>query len=219
MPDKNPTHVLTIDAVRWGIDTLGAQKIHPTFAVYLYLRAQARAGELETASATSDELLALIEMPGNPRRPYYFPFISRGKREDGLLTTFWRAKNIAGSWSPGSIYRQQSGSWLGTSDGRYAMPANHIDLALEQMLYGHPVPALAIGAYFLRNDGFVLSGEPTAEDLVTAMRSKFDFPQDADDEFYRLFSESEADVNFKWFEIYAGSTDTGVLESEEMIDA
>lgn len=194
-----PTHVLTSDAVRWGIDTLGAQRLHPTFVMYLYLRKQYRAGTLADASASSDELLRLIEMPGNPTKPYYFPLIDRGKRTGKPLSTFWRAPNIPGSWSPGSVRRQQAGGWLGASESAYALPPNHVALALQQMLYGKPVAALAMGAYFLRNDGFVLWGEPSAEDLIAGLRAKFDFPIETEDEFSQLFSAVVPEVPFEWF--------------------
>lgn len=203
MPDSDhaPTHVLTAQAVRWGINTLGAQKLHPTFVMYLYLRVQQRGGKLSTASAMSDELLKLIEMPGNPTKPYYFPLIDRGKREPGkLLPTFWRAENISGSWSPGSIRRQPAGGWLGADESAYAWPQNHMELARTQMLYNEPVSSLAMGAYFLRNDGFVLSGEPGPDDLIAAFRSKFSYPDDAQDEFVKIFTvEVPTDINFAWF--------------------
>ena len=202
MPDatSTPTHVLTRDAVRWSIDTLGALRLHPTFVMYLYLRVQERAGKLDTASAKSEELLKLIEMPGNPTKPYYFPFIDRGKRTGKPLSTFWRAENISGSWSPGSIRRLQGGGWLGADESAYAWPDNHVDLALQQMIYNKPVPALAVGAYFLRNDGFVLSGEPSAEDVIAGFRTRFDYPADTDDEFAKLYSSDVPDVAFDWFE-------------------
>lgn len=169
--------------------------------MYLYLRKQHRAGALAEASAASDELLALIQMPGNPTKPYYFPLIDRGKRIGTPLSTFWRSPNISGSWSPGSIRRQQSGGWLSASESAYAMPDNHVDLALEQMLYNKLVPALALAAYFLRNDGFVLTGEPTAEDVITGFRTKFDYPPATDDEFSRLFATEVPEVKFfQWFE-------------------
>jgi hypothetical protein len=199
-PKPTPTHVLTKDAVRWGIGMLGAQRLHPTFVMYLYLRVQQRAGKLAEASATSEEVLALIEMPGNPTKPYYFPLIDRGKNRDKPLATFWRAPNIAGSWSPGSIRRLQGGGWLGASESTYAMPENHADLAFEQMLFGKQVSALAMGAYFLRNDGLVLSGEPSAVDVIAAFRVKFDYPAAADEEFSRLFSADVPVVDFSWFE-------------------
>ena len=195
-----PTHVLTTSAVRWGIDTLGAQRLHPTFVMYLYLRAQQRAGVLTEASASSEELLSLIRMPGHPVKPYYFPLIDRGKRTGKPLATFWRASNIPGSWSPGSIRRLQGGSWLGADESAYAMPDNHIELALKQMLYNKPVSALAMGAYFLRNDGFVLSGQPVAEDLIAAFRARFDYPAAVDSEFAQLFDTDISTVPFEWFE-------------------
>lgn len=199
--DPTPTHVLTKAAVRWGIDTLGAQRLHPTFVMYLYLRVQQRAGRLADAAASSDELLGLIKMPGNPIKPYYFPLIDRGQRTGQLLASFWRAENISGSWSPGSIYRQKGGSWLGLEGGGYALPEDHVDRALQQLLYEKPASALALGAYFLRNDGFVLSGEPGSLDVIAGFRAKFDYPQDAESEFSRLFTtEIPDDGGFSWFE-------------------
>lgn len=199
--DHTPTHVLSVKAVRWGIATLGAQRLHPTFVMYLYLRAQHRAGKLAEASASSEGLLALIRMPGNPTKPFYFPLIDRGKREPGkLLPSFWRGENIPGSWSPGSIFRLKGGGWMGVSTGGYALPDDHVDRALRELLYETPVSALALGAYFLRNDGFVISGNPCPEDLVTAFRSKFDYPQDTEQEFGKLFtSDLPSDADFAWF--------------------
>jgi hypothetical protein len=213
MPDSDhtPTHVLTTDAVRWGIDTLGAQRLHPTFVMYLYLREQQRAGKLADASASSDELLAMIRMPGNPTKPYYFPLMDRGKREPGkLLSSFWRAENIPGSWSPGSIYRLKGGGWMGVSAGGYRLPEDHAERALHELLYDTPVSALALGAYFLRNDGFILSGEPGPGDLIAAFRSRFDYPEDAEDEFSMLFTTvAPTDIDFTWF-----AASDGAIKSE-----
>ncbi|WP_141714882.1 hypothetical protein [Micromonospora mirobrigensis] len=204
MPDSEytPTHVLTAEAVRWGIETLAFQRLHPTFVMYLYLRKQQRAGKLGEASASSDELLALIRMPGNPTKPYYFPLIDRGKRKPGeLLPSFWRAENIPGSWSPGSIFRLKGGGWMGLSNGGYTLPQDHIDRALRELLYETPVSALALGAYFLRNDGFIISGVPAPTDLIAGFRLKFDYPDDAEDEFATLFKANvPTGVDFEWFE-------------------
>lgn len=139
-------------------------------------------------------------MPGHPVKPYYFPLIDRGKRAGKPLATFWRAENIPGSWSPGSIRRQQGGGWLGADESAYAWPPNHVELALNQMLYNRPVSALALGGYFLRNDGFLLSGEPTPQDIIVGFRTRFDYPQDAHDEFSQLYVTDVPDVLFDWFE-------------------
>lgn len=201
MPDAiTPTHVLSTDAVRWAIDTLGMQALHPTFPMYLYLRTQQRAGRLDTASASSEELLSLIRMPGNRAKPYYFPIIDRGKRTGKPLPTFWRAENIPGSWSPRSIGRQMS--WLQAGKAAYAWPDSHAELAFAQMLKGQRVSALAMGSYFLRNEGFVLSGAPLAEDVITAFRARFDYPSETADEFEQLFTTDIPVVDFEWFDPY-----------------
>lgn len=166
--------------------------------MYLYLRVQQRAGQLASASAMSDELLKLIEMPGNPTKPYYFPLIDRGKRTGKPLASFWRAANVAGSWSPGSIRRLQGGGWLGANESAYAWPDNHAELALSQMLYGQRVSAISVGAYFLRNDGFVLSAEPTPDDVILGFRAKFGYEDDSD--FDQLFTADVPQVDFEWFE-------------------
>lgn len=213
-----PTHVLTTDAVRWGIDTLGAQRLHPTFVMYLYLRKQYRAGQLESASASSEDVLSLIRMPGNPVKPYYFPLIDRGSRTGQLLPSFWRSPNIPGSWSPGSIYRQKRGGWLGLASGGYTLPRDHVNRAFDEMLYGKRVSALALGAYFLRNDGFVLSGDIGANDLVAAFRAKFDYPQDTDDEFAILFTaDVPTQTDFTWFEpAHSSVSMDGNLEADRV---
>jgi hypothetical protein len=217
VPNVVPTHVLTKRAVRWGIDTLGARRVHPTFVPYLYLRMHARAGTLASASASSAELLALIDMPGNALKPYYFPLISRGRRRPGeLLHTFWRAPNIPGTWSPASIHRQAVGSWLANEAGEYVMPDNHSELARRQMLYDSPVSAWAMGAYFLRNDGFVLEGEPTAEDLVSAFRTRFDFLASTGHEFVRLYTDEVPEVDFPWFEPADSLADPGSEEASDV---
>lgn len=216
VPSDNPvpTHVLTRRSVRWGIEELGAQRLHPTFVMYLYLRMQDRAGKLDEASASSDALLSLIQMPGNPTKPYYFPLIDRGDRNGKPLPTFWRSPNIPGSWSPGSIGRQARAAWLAES-GSFALPPDHVDRAFRQLLYRAPVSALAMGAYFLRNDGFVLSGEPTATDVIAGFRMKFDFPEDTASEFSVLFTtDVPAKMELRWFEPYSSPSD-GAGESNQ----
>jgi len=101
------------------------------------------------------------------------------------------------------------------------MPDNHADLASEQMLYGKRVSALAMAAYFLRNDGFVLSGDPSADDLVAAFRLKFDYPEgEADSEFEQLFTtDAPANVAFQWFEPATSLTDSPEAPAEEASDA
>lgn len=215
----SPTHVLSKGAVRWAIDHLGALKLHPTFVMYLYLRKEHRAGRLPTASASSDEVLSLIRMPGNPTKPYYFPLIDRGVRTGKPLPSFWRAQNIPGSWSPGSIFRLKGGGWMGVATGGYTLPGDHVERAFKDLIFETPVSALAMGAYFLRNDGFVLSGDPTALDIIAGFRAKFDYPDDADDEFARLFTTDVPDDDgFDWFDPFVPAEAGEPLVTEEPSD-
>ena len=197
-PDAT-TRVLSPAAVRWAIDTLGDQRIHPTFVMYLYLRVQNRAALLEQASASDPALLRLLRLEGGPpRKPYYFPLISRGQRGGAPLASFWRSPNIPGQWAQSSLGRQQA--WLVDSEGRYTLPDDHLTRALSTMLFDTRVSALAMGAYFLRNDGFVITGDPTPADVIAGFRRRFDFPMVTDREFDLLFtSDVPANPGFRWF--------------------
>lgn len=73
--------------------------------------------------------------------------------------------------------------------------------AHKELIFETPVSSLAMGAYFLRNDGFVLTGDIRADDLVDAFREKFDYPADTEDEFSQLFqTEIPGTIDFDWFE-------------------
>lgn len=93
---------------------------------------------------------------------------------------------------------------MGLARGGYALPDDHVDRAFTDLLYEAPVSALALGCYFLRNDGFVLVGEPTAQDVIAGFRAKFDYGSDAEDEFARLFTTDVPDDDgFSWFDNFA----------------
>lgn len=167
--------------------------------MYLYLRVQHRAALLDQASASDPALLRLLRLEGGPpRKPYYFPLISRGRRGGAPLASFWRSPNIPGSWAQSSLGRQQA--WLVSPEGRYTLPDDHPNRALSTMLFDTRVSALAMGAYFLRNDGFVVIGDPTPSDVIAGFRRRFDYPMVADNEFDLLFtSDLPEDTTFRWF--------------------
>jgi hypothetical protein len=198
--------VLTTDVVRWGIDTLGGRRIHPAFVFYLYLRKTARQGDIADATASSAELQAWLSMAGGPPdRPYYRPMRERGTQKGVLARTFWTQPNLSGSWSPKSLERIGAARWMVNADHEYVLPSNHAALALERLLFNEPVSALATAAYFLRNDGFVLSGEPDRWDLIAAFQTKFDFDRVDDADFATLFSVGEHEgLGWDWFEPVGG---------------
>lgn len=210
MPDQpaTPTHVLTTDAVRWSIGLLGGQRIHPALIYYLYLRRMAVLGELERASASSVEVQDLVRMPGGPPgRPYYRPLRERGDRRGELLRTFWMQDNIAGSWAPSSLKRIGAASWLVDDDYRYVVPDDHAARAKEQLLFKGTVSALAMGCYFLRNDGFLLDGPGHPGDVVEGFRRKFEWGQTDEADFLTLFDVTVPNVDFAWFELATAAED------------
>lgn len=171
--------------------------------MYLYLRLKEREGQLSEASAASDELLSMIAMPGNPEKPYYFPMIDRGRRDVGPLPTFWRATNISGSWSAGSIRRQVAANWLADDSGHYAMPTDNADLALKNLLYGVRVSAAAMAAFFLRDQVFANDQEPTLDGLIDTFRARFGFPSSEEADFVKLFDATAPLLpdDGSWFEL------------------
>lgn len=55
--------------------------------------------------------------------------------------------------------------------------------------------------FFLRNDGFVLLGDPEPDDIVSGFCEKFDYPDQSAEEFATLFTvEPPSDVDFPFFE-------------------
>ena len=187
--------------MRWAIDTLGGRRIHPAFIYYLYLRKMDLRDELDLASASSAELQALLAMPGGPAdRPYYRPLRERGDRTGELLRSFWLQPNLAGSWSPKSLKRLTPAAWLVSDSNQYVLPDDHASLAKTKLLFNANVSALAMGSYFLRNDGFVIDGDPVSGDVVAGFRQKFLYQVDNDDEFELLFDSAIPEVDFDWLE-------------------
>lgn len=202
VPDEpaTPTHVLSIEAVRWSIEQLGDRRTHPAFIYYLYLRRMNALGRLEEATATSPEIASLLTMPGGPEnRPFYRPLRERGNRPGKRLRSFWMQPNVSGSWSPASLRRITAARWLVNDSDKYVLPDNHAALAREGLLFGDPVSSVAMGGYFLRNDGFILDGPGSAEDLNAAFRRKFLF-EDSEDEFSTLFDGTLPITDFAWFD-------------------
>jgi hypothetical protein len=198
---QSPSHVLTTDAVKWSIATLGSQRIDPAFIYYLYLRQQWVDGHLGSASPSSSVVKDLIRMPGGPvGKPYYRPLRERGQRTGELLRTFWVQPNLSGSWSTGSLARLTRAQWLVDQSGNYTMPENHAQKAKDGLLFGATVPALAMGAFFLRNDGFVLDGVPVPAAVVEGFKRKFRYREEDESDFALLFDNTTPSSAFEWFE-------------------
>ncbi|HEY1570913.1 MAG TPA: hypothetical protein VGG05_06190, partial [Pseudonocardiaceae bacterium] len=95
-------HVLTLAAVKAGIETLQDQRIHEQFPAYLHIRQRGLAvGSLNDIEPVWREVGALLRMPGGPpTKPHYRPFSSRNRRDP---SGYWFNENLAGSYAPSSL--------------------------------------------------------------------------------------------------------------------
>jgi hypothetical protein len=188
-------HLLTIDAVKWGIGALSRQRIHPHFLAYLQLHRRAAenpSGYVEEPRWA--ELRPLLEVPGGPpKKPNYRPLWT-SIDNDG--SAYWFNGNLAGSFAQSSI-RKTAGFLI--VDGHYGLAPGHVEQVVDSLLYGRPAPAVAMGAYFLRNFGFQTADvTPSTSDIVQGFREWFRFEDD--DEFNQIFESVEPQVDFPWFE-------------------
>jgi hypothetical protein len=189
------THLLTIDAVKWAIGTLSGRRIHPHFLAYLQLHRRATLNPSEYVDEPRwAELKPLLEVPGGPpKKPNYRPLWTN---VDNDGSAYWLNGNLAGSFAKSSI-RTTAGFLI--DGGRFALAQGHVEKVLEALLYERPAPAVAMGAYFLRNFGFFTVEAPlTAADIVLGFREWFGFEDD--DEFNQLFDSRHPAVEFPWFE-------------------
>lgn len=191
------------------METLASRNIDPAFIYYIYLREQALVGELASASPSAPEVESLLRMPGGPNgKPFYRPMKERGAGGKGevLRESFWVAENVPGSWSPKSLKRLKGAGWLVNDANQYELPADHVARARKTLLNDVPVSAVAFGGYFLRNDGFVIDGDPSASDVVEGLRARFVFRAEHDLDFATLFDPTPpANVQFSWFESVGGA--------------
>lgn len=196
----DPTYVLTLPAVRWAIDELRGSKIHPFFLAYLQLRKNAAEEGGGVIVPHWDELGDLLSVAGGPPgKPYYRPFWHGDVDDPGR---YWLNRNIAGSYAPSSV-RAVPRQVVDIIDGEYSLKPNHAELAVEHLLYGEQVSAIALAAFFYRDYGFTAAppGAPSPFDLPPVLRDDFRFG--GDDDFALLFHDGIPQVDFSWFEPFA----------------
>jgi hypothetical protein len=172
---QEPFYVLTVDAVRWALDQLKSQKIHPFFVAYLFLCKWASAQRTTSEIAPEwGELADYLSVAGGPPgKPYYRPFWHGTVNDPGR---YWLNPNLAGSFAPSSL-RNVPALIVDVSDGLFSLKPDHEMLALEHLLYGEPVSAVALGAFLYRDYGFhYQSLVPIPEALTDVFRQDFDYP-------------------------------------------
>ncbi len=193
--------VLTIDAVRWGIGQLQARRVHPFFLAYLHLRKWGQqTGSMSGIQPHWNELTPHWRMAGGPPgRPYYRP-LTEYKVQDPA--NYWMNQNVAGSFAPSSI-RVAARQVVETADDGYKLKVNHATLAVEHLLFGEPLSAIAFAAYWYRDYGFTpgLDSGIGPNDLASGFADDFGFDS-TDSDFDTLFVADlpEDPIIKNWFE-------------------
>lgn len=194
--------VLTIEAVRWGIETLKQTRVHPFFLAYLHLRKRAaEQGSDEDIAPDWEELGDYMHVRGGPPgKPYYRP-LWHGKGTDP--GRYWLNRNLAGSYAPSSL-RNVPVRVIETRGSHFSLRPEHARLALEHLLYEQSLSAIALAAYLYRNYGFSSDRMLGSDDLRDAFADDFHFfPADA--EFELLFEWRRPSVVGAWFEPFTSS--------------
>lgn len=194
--------VITLEAARWGIETLKEARVHPFFLAYLHIRKRgAELGTSEDIVPNWDELGTYMHVRGGPPgKPYYRP-LWHGKDVDPAR--YWLNRNLAGSYAPSSL-RNVPIRVIDIRGGHFALRPGHARLAFEHLLYGQRLSAIALAAYLYRDFGFVSDRTPGPEDLREAFAEDFYYSPN-DEEFELLFDpwtggSASAGAPRNWFE-------------------
>jgi hypothetical protein len=139
--DPAQLHVLTLAAVKAGIETLQNRRIHEQFPAYLHLRQRGlAAGSLSGIEPVWHDVSELLKVPGGPpAKPHYRPFASRNLKDP---SRYWLNENLAGSYAPSSL----RSTFMLDQDGAFALPPDHASQALRVLLKSTRVPAWALAA-------------------------------------------------------------------------
>jgi len=192
-------YVLRLDVVRRAIAALQARRIHEQFPAYLHVRERAIASDtMSGIPADWPSFSRYFLIPGGPpNKPQFRPFASIDVRD---RSGFWKGKNTAGSFAPSSI--RSTARFMLSPDGKqFELRPEHAQSALANLLFGDRVPAWAMTAYLLRNDGFVMDAPAGLPELLEAFRQQFRFGHDGD--FDVLFdSTPPSPAQDAWFEMF-----------------
>jgi hypothetical protein len=194
--NEQPVSVLTLEAVRWGVSTLKASKIHPFFLAYLYLRKRAEEqGSTADIAPSWEDLGRYLEVKGGPSgKPYFRPFWHGNTDDPGR---YWLNPNIAGSYSPSSL-RKAPYEVIDTEGSHFSLRPSHSILARQYLLFNEQVNALALSAFLYRDFGLIAPGALSPGDLVSVFRNDFRFHAEAPEFDDLFFVDAPAVLN--WFE-------------------
>jgi len=196
---EQPIFVLSIDVVRWAIEQLVGQRIHPFFPAYLILhRAAAERESPVDLHPRWEELEQFLHVPGGPPgKPNFRPFW----HQSSSAGQHWLNANLAGSYAPSSIRELPRRVIDLEEGGGFSLKDNHWELAREHLLYDERAPAIPLAAFLYRDFGFTTDGPAISpHDLIAIFRRDFGYRPDSDDvEFSHLYNQAIPE-RVDWFE-------------------
>jgi hypothetical protein len=189
-----------VERVRAAINELLGRNVHQFFPAYLAL---VRQSQLQATTEDIDpkwaELGSFLYVEGSlPERPYLRPFWD-GQHNAGQE---WLNKNLAGSYAPSSLRGVPLNVIDITPEKRFALRPNHPQLALQHLLKGSPIPAVAVAAFMLRDRAISgpLIGNGAIQ-LVEAFGREFGYRNSDFPAFKTLFDiEWGAEDEVPWLE-------------------
>lgn len=198
-----PTWTIRPDVVRAAMAHLGSRTMPSFFIAYLHFRERSIAtGGLTGLRWDWDMLKPSLALPGGPEgKPFYRPFLETSRGASN-----WMNYNLSGSWSPrstrsGGPAREVISFHDDDPRAQVTLRQGHVQLALEHLLGGHPVPAVSWAVWWLRDYGFAPT--PAAQQpylVVEAFRAMFRFTGEDSDDFGTLFDVPEVLPHQDWFE-------------------
>lgn len=187
----------TTAAVRRSIDRLAERRIHEQFPGYLaLLHYEVSRDEVERDAADINTFYQnYLRVEGAPEtRPFLQPFRSRGS---GVLLS---NRNTSGSYSEASIRPGRALSHVfdivpATAKRVYRLKPRHAEAVVSEMLFGQPLPAVALAAFLFRDRAVRLpSREP--DHVIEVLRAWLHLDPGTDaDTFETLFANDGEDYD------------------------
>jgi hypothetical protein len=202
-------YTFTIPAVRRSIDRLAKSRSHEQFPGYLaLLHYEVSRDEVERDAADiANFYRKYLEVPGAPEnRPFLQPFRSRGS---GIRLS---NSNTSGSYSEASIRPGRPLSHVldivpAAHEAKrvYRLKKGHAEAVLSEMLFGQPVPAVALAAFLFRDRAFSLPS-PAPAHVVEVLRAWLHLDPGSPEAgiFDTLFADDSAGYDPSDLEPFAG---------------
>lgn len=208
-------YTFTIPAIRRAIARLAESRSHEQLPGYLaLLHNDVLRDEVELDAADiANFYRRYLEVRGAPEnRPFLVPFRSRGS---GIRLS---NRNTSGSYSEASIRPGRAISHvldIVPVDGRrvYRLKKSHAQAVLSGMLFGQPVPAVALAAFLFRDRALQLSS-PVPEQVVGLLRRWLHLdPGTAEAPIFEtLFTDDSAHYGAADLELYEGIQGEDVIQ-------